>query len=347
LNFRPLEPHSSALPDCATPRQGRNSLTLCKMRVKVNMKTIIKDRLDDIVLPNKLQPGDTIGIAAPASPFESETFDAGIDVLRKMGFVPKIPGGLFEKEGYLAGSEAHRAELLHQLFLDDTVKGILCARGGFGSLRLLSSIDLDLIKNNPKPIIGFSDITSLLSTITQQCGLVTFHGPMVTSLANADEPTLQAFINAISMNDGLEIRANPGVSLRTGIGTAPVAGGNLTTLCHLVGTPFQPSWRGHILFLEDRNEAAYRIDRMLTQLKLAGCLDGLTGVMLGSFKDCGDRDAIFRLVMDVFDEDGVPIAAGFEVGHGSRNVTLPIGLTATLNADQCTLVYHTTEASLE
>ena len=257
-----------------------------------------------------------------------------------MGFVPKIPGGLFEQEGYLAGSDVHRAELLHQLFSDDTVKAIFCARGGFGSLRLLSLLDFDLIKKNPKALIGFSDISSLLSTITQQCGLVTFHGPMVTSLANADEPTLRALMDALSVNGGLEIRADPGVSLRTGIGTAPVAGGNLTTLCHLLGTPFQPSWRGHILFLEDRNEAVYRIDRMLTQLKLAGCLDGIAGILLGSFKDCGDLDTVFRLVMDIFDKDGVPIAAGFDVGHGSKNVTLPIGLTATLNADQCTLVYH-------
>lgn len=303
------------------------------------MKTIIKDRLDDIVLPAELSVGDTIGIAAPASPFESETFDAGIEILKKMGFVPKIPGGLFEQEGYLAGSDDHRAELLHQLFLDDSVKGILCARGGFGALRLLSSLDFELIKKHPKALIGFSDISSLLSSVNQQCGLVTFHGPMVTSLANADELSLTAFLNAVSKTSGLEILANPGVTLRAGKGTGPVSGGNLTTLCHLLGTPFQPMWRGHILFIEDRNEALYKLDRMLTQLKLAGCLDGLAGVILGSFNDCGHLDAIYRLVMDVFEDEGVPIAAGFDVGHGSKNMTLPIGLTATLDADKCELTY--------
>ncbi len=303
------------------------------------MKTIIKDRLDEIILPKKLQPGDTLGIAAPASPFASETFEAGMEALQEMGFNTKIPDGLHEKDGHLAGTDAHRANLLHELFSDDAIHGIICARGGFGSLRLLSLIDYDLIRNNPKAFIGFSDISSLLSAITQQCGLVTFHGPMVTSLGNSEDTTRQAMINALRLAERLEIKAQNGITLRNGKGTAPVAGGNLTTLCHLLGTPYQAAWRGHILFLEDRNEAAYRIDRMLTQLKLAGCLDGVAGVMLGSFEDCGDLDAIFRMVMDVFDEEGVPIAAGFNVGHGYRNATLPIGLNATLDADRGVLTY--------
>jgi len=226
------------------------------------------------------------------------------------------------------------------LFSDKTIRAIICARGGYGTLRILSGLDFDLIRSNPKILVGFSDVSSLLSTVFLRSGLVTFHGPMVTSLAGTQKAMGQALLAAVSGDAPLTIRAKAPVVLQSGLGSGPVAGGNLTTLCHLLGTPFEPAWKGHILFLEDLNEAAYRIDRMLTQLKLAGCLDGLTGVILGTFKDCGDQDAIYRLVMDLFGSDGPPIAAGFDIGHGPANVTLPIGLTATLDADKGVLSYH-------
>jgi len=261
-------------------------------------------------------------------------------MIRQLGFEPVVPEGVFEENGYLAGSDEHRADQLHRLFADPSIQAIICARGGYGSLRLLASLDFGLIRSNPKVFVGFSDISTLLSAITQQCGLVTFHGPMVTTLAGAGSQTRKSFVSALSADDHMIVEPDRGVTLRAGSGTGPAAGGNLTTLCHLVGTPFQPVWRGHILFIEDRGEALYRVDRMLTQLKLAGCLDGLSGLMLGSFKDCGDIDGIYRLVMDLFDAEGLPIAAGFDIGHQSPNCTLPLGVTATLDADRCVLTYH-------
>ena len=251
-----------------------------------------------------------------------------------------VSQGLFEQDNYLAGSDRHRAEQLNRLFSDDSIQAIICARGGYGTLRILSELDFDLIRSNPKILVGFSDVSSLLSVLIQQCGLVTFHGPMVTSLAFSEKAVGEALLEAISGSEPLTVSAKAPVVLQNGQGTGPVAGGNLTTLCHMLGTPYAPVWKGHILFLEDLNEALYRIDRMLTQLKLAGCLDGLTGVVLGSFKDCGDPDAIYRLFMDLFDYEGPPIVAGFDIGHGSANVTLPIGLPATLDAGRGTLEYH-------
>jgi muramoyltetrapeptide carboxypeptidase len=305
------------------------------------MKSFIKDGLKEIVLPPRLQAGDRIGIAAPASPFESDTFNLGIEMLKRLGFEPVVPQGVFEKEDYLAGSDEHRADQLNALFADDTIRGIICARGGYGSLRILSKVNFKLIQKHPKVLIGFSDISTLLSAISQQSGLVTFHGPMVTTLASAEEATRQGFLSAISGEAPLTINAKKPVILQSGQGTGPVAGGNLTTLCHLLGTPFEPIWKGHILFLEDINEALYRIDRMLTQLKLAGCLEGLTGVVLGSFKDCGEPDAVYRLIMDLFDPDGPPIIGGFDFGHGLvDNLTLPVGLVATLDTHRGCLEYH-------
>ena len=304
------------------------------------MKSFVKDGLKEIVLPPRLRRGDKIGIAAPASPFESETFRQGVETLKQLGFEPVIPEGLFEEKNYLAGSDEHRAGQLNALFSDETIRAVICARGGYGTLRILSGLDFDLIRSNPKILVGFSDVSSLLSTVFIQSGLVTFHGPMVTSLAGTREEMGQALLAAVSGDHPLTISPKKPVVLQGGTGSGPVAGGNLTTLCHLLGTPFEPAWKGHILFLEDVGEAVYRIDRMLTQLKLAGCLDGLTGIVLGTFKDCGDQDAVYRLVMDLVDADGPPIVAGFDIGHGDANVTLPIGLTATLDADRGVLSYH-------
>lgn len=305
------------------------------------MKSFIKDGLKDIILPPRLRKGDKIGIAAPASPFESETFNQGIEMLKQLGFEPVVPQGVFEQENYLAGSDSHRAGQLGALFSDETIRAIICARGGYGSLRILSELDFDLIRANPKVLIGFSDISTLLSTLFQKCSLVSFHGPMVTTLAGAAEATLQALVSAVSGDKPVTIGAKAPVVLQSGKGTGPVAGGNLTTLCHLLGTPFEPVWKGQILFLEDLNEAPYRIDRMLTQLKLAGCLEGLTGVVLGSFQGCGDQDAVYRLVMDLFDSEGLPVVGGFDIGHGlANNLTLPVGLVATLDSGRGTLEYH-------
>ncbi|UCF94999.1 MAG: LD-carboxypeptidase [Desulfobacterales bacterium] len=281
-----------------------------------------------------------MGIVAPASPFDRPTFDRGLQVLESMGFRVVVPPGLFKKKGYLAGSDGHRADLINRMFADPGIRAIVCARGGFGSLRILALLDFALIRENPKILVGFSDITALLSTLYTTCRLVTFHGPVVTTLADAPLETQRALATAVASTNVLKIEFKQGLTLRSGVTSAPITGGNLTTLCHLIGTPFEPNFKGHILFLEDRGEASYRIDRMLVQMKLAGSFEGLAGLVLGTFKDCGSAEDTFRIFGEVFRGVDIPILAGLASGHGRHNITIPMGLEVTLDADRQALSFH-------
>jgi muramoyltetrapeptide carboxypeptidase len=293
-----------------------------------------------IRLPSRLKPGDTIGIVAPAGPFDRELFSRGVRIFEEMGFEVYVPEGLLDARAYLAGTDKHRAEIVNQLFADPSIHAIVCARGGYGSLRILHLLNYDTIAKNPKIFLGFSDITALLTVLFDRCGLVTFHGPVVTSLAGGGEMTKQSLLQTVSSEHRLEIEVSNGVTVNAGSGAGILCGGNLTTLCHLVGTPFAPSFANKILFLEDRAEAPYKIDRMLMQMKLADCFRGLAGMVLGSFENCGPLQAIIAIIKDQFGDCRIPIIAGLDAGHGNPNLTLPMGLEATLDADRHLLSYH-------
>ncbi len=292
-----------------------------------------------IIFPTRLKPGNTIGITAPASHFNKDLFNQGLSVLKDMGFKLVVPDGVFNKRSYLAGSDEQRAEVVNQLFADDAIDAIVCARGGFGSMKILSLLDYDIIRCHPKICVGFSDISALLYALHAETGLVTFHGPTVTTLARANPFNIDAFTGALSAEDPLKLQAIEPMVIRPGRAEGPIMGGNLTTLCHLTGTAYAPSFGSAILFIEDRGEATYRIDRMLTQMKMAGCFNGLAGLILGSFTDCGDFEPIVQVVTDLFKEDTFPIMAGFPIGHGADNVTVPIGLPAALDTAQQTLSF--------
>jgi len=289
--------------------------------------------------PACLEPGDTIGIAAPSGSFDHQAFQNGMAVLERMGFNMKVPDNLFSKKGYLAGSDQHRAMQLNNSFANPDLKAILCARGGFGALRILPFLDCDLIRRNPKIFIGFSDITALLAVLYDQCDLATFHGPVITSLGCAPPATQNAFFKALLAKEAIQIKAPQPICLNPGVATAPIAGGNLTTLCHLVGTPYAPDFSGHILLLEDRGEATYRIDRMLFHMKLAGSFKNLAGLVLGSFQACGRIESIYRIVKNIFKNEDIPMAAGFEIGHGAQNMTIPLGIPVELDASNGLLTY--------
>jgi len=290
--------------------------------------------------PPPLRPGARIGIVAPASPFDMKKFEGGLAVLKEMGFTPVTPEGLYKKERYLAGPDQHRADLVNRYFNDDAIQAVLCARGGYGTMRILNHLDFESIRKQPKIVVGFSDNSALLWALYQQCGLATFHGPTVTTLSHADPLTRTSFFTALTSNRNLELNTAEGVPIRAGQATGLVAGGNLTTLCHLVGTPFRPRFQDHIVFLEDRGEAPYRIDRMLSQMKLAGCFNKVAGLVLGSFKDCGSTEEIHTIIKDVLFDMPIPILGGFEVGHGDRNLTVPFGVTATLDTERGLLSYQ-------
>jgi muramoyltetrapeptide carboxypeptidase len=204
---------------------------------------------------------------------------------------------------------------------------------------LLPLVDYRLIEQHPKIFMGHSDISALLSAMDTQCSLVTFHGPLVTTLSDAPEETRRAVIAALTSERALDIKTEKGITIHSGSTTGRVCGGNLTTLCHLLGTPFEPRFTDQILFLEDRGEAPYRLDRMLFQMKLAGCFEGLAGLILGDFIDCGAPEDVIKIFSGLFQDSEIPILAGLESGHGKQNITLPFGVEATLDADSHRLSY--------
>ena len=289
---------------------------------------------NNILVPEKLERGDTIGIAAPASPFDLRKFKRGIDVLESMGFNVYIPEGIFNRNGYLAGTDDQRASILNDLFSKKNIKAIVCARGGFGSLKILSSLDYENILNNPKIFVGYSDVTALLSALFKKCRLISFHGPMAVELGGASQRARNAMFSALTSRSDFEIFSKKGTSLKPGIESGILLGGNLSTLCHLTGTSYLPDFKGSILFIEEKGEAVYRIDRMLTHMKMAGCFNGISGLVLGSFTDCGSVREINKIVTGLFGKFDIPVLAGFAGGHGRENITIPFGLKATLDADR-------------
>jgi len=291
-------------------------------------------------LPPPLKPGDTIGIPAPASPFNRERFDQGVEVLKSLGYRVLVPEETHQREGYLAGSDRERAAALNRMFADPGVQAIVCARGGYGSMRMLPHLDFASIRENPKMVMGFSDLSALFWALFDRCGLVTIHGPTVTTLAIADDATLERVAAMLSGERKAVLRPASGITLRSGIAKGRLLGGNLTTLCHLSGTPFSPVFRDRILLLEDRGEAPYRIDRMLSQMRLAGGLDDLAGIILGSFEKCGEPADLHRIVMEIIDDPEVPILAGFGIGHGKTNIPIPMGMKAVLDADEQVLRFN-------
>ena len=305
------------------------------------MKTLTSHSpLADVKLPERIFPGSTIGIAAPAGPFDHDLFSDGLKALETAGFKTHAPADLFESNRYLAGSDEHRAKTVNRLFADPDIQAIICARGGFGSMRILPYLNYDLIAANPKVFIGFSDASALLVTLYTRCRLATFHGPVVTTLGGSNRQSMGGLLNAIAGDKHVTVGAANRYVIQSGKTTAPVIGGNLTTLCHLIGTPFEPQFRDHILFLEDCNEAAYRVDRMMSQMMLAGCLDGVAGIVLGAFEGCGPIEEIEAIFNDLELPENVPVLSGLQVGHGTSNTTLPLGVPACLDADAGTLNYQ-------
>ena len=290
--------------------------------------------------PPPLTPGARIGIVAPASPFDKKKFEGGLAVLKEMGFEPVIAEGIFQKKRYLAGADQHRAELINRYFRDDDIHALICARGGYGSMRILDHLDFPSIQEKPKIVVGFSDNSALLWSLYQQCGLAALHGPTVTTLGQADALTRTSFYAALTSDQELTLETANQVTIKAGRASGPVVGGNLTTLCHLMGTAFAPWFKNCLVVLEDRGEAPYRIDRMLTQMKLAGCFNQVAGLALGFFEDCGAMEEIYTIVEDIFADMPIPILGGFEVGHGDRNLTVPMGVAATLDTEQGRLSYQ-------
>lgn len=290
-----------------------------------------------IIKPQRLSPGDQIGVISPAGPVSEPDLQPGLKILESSDFRVRLASSVFKRQGYLAGKDEERLEDLHAMFRDQQIKAIFCTRGGYGSLRLLDKIHYDLIRENPKILVGYSDITALLLSIYEKTGLVTFHGPMIRELASRCQGNWDSLLRLLSTDQPLRLSLQEGTALIPGRATGPLIGGNLSLICHLTGTPFLPSFDGCILFVEEKGEPLYRLDRMFTHLALTGQLNGVSGLIAGEFEGCGDRTAIDRLLMDVVLDLDIPLATGVPIGHGLKNLAIPFGLMAELDTDLMTL----------
>lgn len=286
------------------------------------------------IKPPRLEKGHGIGIIAPAGPLNQSELQPSIDLLISLGYGIILAPHLYHRQGYLAGSDDSRLEDLHSMFHNEDVKAIFCARGGYGTLRLLDRINYNLIERNPKVILGYSDITALLLAIYKKTGLVTFHGPVVNELHKNENQNLSLLLELFSTQDSFRWDLTKGKALMPGKAKGILLGGNLSLISHLIGTPFMPTLGETILFIEERGESLYRIDRMLTHLRLSGLLNRIAGLIIGRFIDCGDISDIHHLAMDMVSELNIPVVSGLPVGHGTQNVTLPLGLQATLDTEQ-------------
>jgi muramoyltetrapeptide carboxypeptidase len=302
-----------------------------------------------IVLPPKLMPGNRIALVAPAGPLlEQDDLTRAQELCRALGYDPVLGNSAHARHGYMAGTDEQRLGDLNSALADTSINAVWCIRGGYGSLRLLDQVDYAAIVRHPKPLIGFSDVTVLLNAVTRLTGVVTFHGPV----ARASMPAFNRwhFERVLTSTepagrlgripqppDTLVPQDDRIVTVRTGIAEGFLAGGNLTLLQCLIGTPYFPELAGAILFLEDVGEDLYRVDRMLAHLRLIGALRRLSGVLIGRFTKLNRSGADGALGYDevlaeYFRPLGIPVAYGFPVGHIDAQWTLPLGVRVRLDA---------------
>ena len=294
------------------------------------------------IKPRALRPGDKVGIVAPASNVKREMLEAGCDGLRRAGYEPFYFESILERDLYFAGSAQRRARELEDMFARDDIRAIVCARGGYGSNYLLPALDsktLDLkkIAAHPKIFMGYSDLTTLLTWFTDAANVVTLHGPMVAKdFTVADGVDVPSWQNALNGATEWEIGEGSGAKpLVEGEAEGILYGGCLSILVAALGTPYDIQTAGTILFMEDLAAKPYQIDRMLMQLKLAGKLKGVRGIVFGEMLDCRQAPTqdytLEEVVLRVVGDLGIPVAFGLRSGHVSRaNITLPIGVKARL-----------------
>ncbi len=311
-------------------------------------------RSNKILKPRRLAHGDTIGLVAPASSsLEDEDIRISLDLIRSLGFNVKQGAHLFDRQQYLAGADRARADDVNSMFADDDVDAIFCLRGGYGTPRILPYLDYDLIRNRPKILLGMSDITGILTAIHTKTGVVGFHGPNASGsfsdyslgefkkvLVQPTPTTLIGVAPPFEAGEGKVDSDNRLTYITGGIAKGRLIGGNLTLISVLMGTEFEPDFRDRIVFLEDVHEAPYRIDRMLTQLRLAGKLQEAAGIVFGKFTDSdtdGNTFSLEEVFRDRTADLGIPVVRGIMIGHVREQTVVPIGIEAELNGDEGTL----------
>ena len=299
--------------------------------------------------PRALKAGDTIGLVgiSGALPEVETRFPKTMEAIAALGFKAVVAETCTERYGYLSGTDARRAEALNAMFADDRVDAVVCLRGGYGVTRMLDQVNYDVIRANPKILLGYSDITALHCAIHRKVGMVTFHGPMPsTCWTKMDDYTRDKLMRALTSTKPLGRLENPeGMApecVVPGECEGRLAGGNLSLLAATCGTPWQLNARGRVLVIEDIDEHVYRLDRMLTQLRQAGMFEQCAGVVLGGFTNCCQRNpetdfTIGEIVRDIIVPFGKPVLAGMAIGHVDSKLTLPLGARCRLDATNGTL----------
>jgi muramoyltetrapeptide carboxypeptidase len=305
---------------------------------------------DQVIKPPALKKGDKIGIIAPASSFSREGFAAGCDRLRQMGYFPVFSNGIFDRDLYFAGTAERRLRELEEMVARDDVTALVCVRGGYGSNYLLEPLDFERFIQHPKILLGCSDITSLLTAVTDRTGLVTFHGPMIAKDMASGTFDGASWDNALQGAESWNISTAGVEVLKPGRARGRLYGGCLSMLVASLRTRFEVRTEGTILFIEDVAEKPFRIDRMLMQLRLAGKLEGVRGFIFGEMMDC-DPPAradytLQQVIKRVLSPYKVPIVYGLKSGHVTRdNITLPIGVHAELVAESTGVSLRILEAA--
>ena len=291
-----------------------------------------------MIKPKPLHPGETIGVIAPAGPVEPKELSDGIQHLESLGFSTLIGPSVYRSRSYLAGSDQDRINDLVEIYRNPEIKAIMAARGGYGTLRLLPFLDPELFLQNPKIVVGSSDLTFLLFFLLKQCGMISIHGPMVGPNfgRKTSSKTDEFFLKVVSsVSEGDSLVYPPVQVLKRGNAEGVLTGGCLSMVCASIGTPFEVDTKGTILFLEDIDERPYRIDRMLTYLKIAGKLEGVKGIIFGTMEKCHPlQDEPYTLIdvlKDCLSDFEGPILFGFPSGHGDLNLAIPIGVRAYLD----------------
>lgn len=307
-------------------------------------------RSKELKAPKRLARGSRVTLVAPAGPLlERDDLTRAEELCRALGYEPALAVHAAAHHGYLAGTDAERLADLNAALADPEVDGVWCIRGGYGVSRILADVDYAGFARNPKPVIGYSDITALLMALNLRSGVATFHGPIARkAMTPFTRSHFERVLGASVAPGRLErLPAPPGVTvpaehrvvtLAGGVAEGPLIGGNLSLIQCLLGTPFMPALDGALLFLEDVGEETYRIDRMLSHLRLAGALDRLAGVIVGQFTEMGRRGAdgamgFDRVLATYLEPLHIPVAYGFPIGHVDDQWTLPLGVRARLDAD--------------
>jgi muramoyltetrapeptide carboxypeptidase len=288
--------------------------------------------------PARLRPGDTVGVVAPAGVIAAERLAAGTRVLEDFGLRVVTGEAVLARRGFLAGPDAARLADVQRMLDDDGVRAVLCARGGYGSQRIVPSLDLTSLRRAPKPVVGFSDVTALLAAVVD-AGVVAFHGPMVAAdLARGLGPSSREHFFRLLTDPDYRWRVPVPATVRPGRARGRLVGGCLSVLASLLGTRWAPRFDGAILFLEDVHEPPYRLDRLLLQLRQAGALAGVAGVVFGTMAGCRPHDDVCALdvVRDALGDAAFPVGFGLPAGHDPaphdvENLALPLGAVVELD----------------